>query len=233
MKRSAVCIAILMLSGLAVAQDKLPARVVRVAGTAEVKVVPDRAVIELGVEKQNVNASVAKQVADATARQILATLRANGVDAKDVQTTFLSLQPQFNYRKGMRMMYFVATQTMTITVRDLSKLDSLVEALVKAGGNRIDSIQYEISEIRKYRDQARELAVKAAREKAVALAKALGQDIGSAYAIDEVQEPSYGYAGLIPNTATLEMRAPARSGPSTAPGQNTVSASVVVMFDLK
>lgn len=231
MKRSAVCIALLVLGGLAFAQDKLPPRVVRVTGTAEVKAVPDRAQIELGVAKQNVSASVAKQAADATARQILATLRANGVDAKDVQTTFLSLQPQFNYRRGMRMSYFVATQTMTITVRDLTKLDVLLEALVKAGGNRIDSIQYEISEIRKYRDQARELAVKAAREKAMALAKALGQDIGSAYAIDEVQEPSYGYSGLA--NVAFETKTRALSGPSTAPGQNTVSASVVVMFDLK
>jgi uncharacterized protein YggE len=143
MRLFAAVIALLLLTGLSVAEDKAPSKFVRVVGTAEVKVVPDRAVIELGVEKQNVSASAAKQAADAAARKILASLRVNGVDEKDIQTTYLSLQPQSSYHKGIRSFYFVATQTMSVTVRDLSKLDTLLESLIKAGGNRIDSIQYE------------------------------------------------------------------------------------------
>jgi uncharacterized protein YggE len=171
--------ALFLATTIAVAEDRLPPKVVRVVGTSEVKVVPDRAVIEIGVEKQNPNATVAKRMADAAARRLLASLRANGVDDKDVQTTFLSLQPQFDYRKGMRISYFVAEQTLSVTVRDLPRLDSLLESVIKAGGNRVDSIQYEASDLGRYRDQARDLAVKAAREKAHALAQALGQDIGS------------------------------------------------------
>src|SRR5882724_13723548 len=182
---------LLLFTGLAVAEDKLPARLVRVVGTSEVKVVPDRVVIELGVEKQNPSARVAKQAADVAARTILASLRQSGVDEKDIQTTFLSLQPQTTYIKKVRVSYFVAAQTMTVTVRDLTKLVPLLESLVKAGGNRIDSIQYETSDLRKYRDQARDLAVKAAREKAHALAQALGQEIGKAQTIEEVPEYEY------------------------------------------
>src|SRR5262249_10544740 len=125
--------------------------VVRVFGTSDVKVVPDRAVIELGEEEQSPSARLAKLAEDAAARRLLASLHANGIEEKDIQTTYLSLRPQFDYRKGMRSAYFAAEQTMTITVRDISKLDALVESLVKTGGNRIDSIQYETSEIRKYR----------------------------------------------------------------------------------
>ena len=84
-------IAVCLLTSLAAAQnndkDKLPPRMVRVVGTADVKVVPDRAVIDLGVEKQNSGAATAKQAADAASRKIIAALRANGVDAKDIQTT--------------------------------------------------------------------------------------------------------------------------------------------------
>jgi hypothetical protein len=226
--------AFLVLGSLAVAEDRPLARVVRTAGTAEVKAVPDRAVVELGVEKQNVSATVAKQSADVAARSILAALRANGIEEKDMQTTFLSLQPQFNYRRGQKISYFVAAQTISFTIRDLSKLDPLLESLVKAGGNRIDSIQYEVSDLRKYRDQARDLAVKAAREKALALAKALDQEIGKAYSIDEVPEYNYQYArGLMSNAGYEVAKAPARVGPSTAAGQKTISASVVVSFDLK
>ena len=219
-----------LLTGVAVAEDKLPEHVVRVVGTAEVKVAPDRAVIELGVQKQDPSAMAAKKAADAAARKILASLRQNGVDEKDVQTTFLSLQPQVSYVKKVRVAYFVATQTLTVTVRDLAKLEPLLESLVKAGGNRIDSIQYETSDLRKYRDQARDLAVKAAREKARALAQALGQDIGKAQIIEEVPEPQY--SALRNVQVSYEYDRTRSSGPSIAVGQKAISASVTVSFEL-
>jgi uncharacterized protein YggE len=223
-----IALATWLLAGMAAAQDR--PKVVRVVGTAEIKVVPDRAVIEIGVEKQDPSASVAKHAEDAAARRILAALRGNGIDDKDIQTTFLSLQPQSYTRKGVRISYFVAAQTMTITVRDLAKLDTLLEALIKAGGNRIDSIGYETSDLRKYRDQARDMAVKAAHEKAGALAKALGQDIGKAQSIEEVPEAEYGAANTRFNYA---FAVPERDkGPSIAVGQKSISASVMVSFEL-
>lgn len=231
MKSIRLAIALLCLIGLSAGEEKPLSRTVRVVGAAEVKVVPDRAVISLGVEKQNVSASVAKQSADAAARRILDALRANGVDEKDIQTTFLSLQPQFNYRHGMKMSYFVAEQTMSVTIRDLAKLDSILESLIKAGGNRIDSIQYETSDLRKYRDQARDLAVKAAREKAQALATALNETIGKAASIEEVPDSGDRYSSMS-NTIYRYSGGPAKTGPSTAAGEKTISASVVVAFDL-
>jgi uncharacterized protein len=223
----------LLLATFAIAEDRLPPKVVRVVGTSEVKVIPDRAVIEIGVEKQNPSASVAKQMADAAARRLLASLRSNGVEDKDIQTTFLSLRPQFDYRKGMRISYFVAAQTLSVTVRDLARLDSLLESVIKAGGNRVDSIQYETSDLRKYRDQARDLAVKAAREKAQALAKALGQDIGKPYSIEEIPESTDTYsAGLLSNTMYESLGKAKSAGPATSAGMRTITASVTVSFDL-
>jgi uncharacterized protein len=234
MKLFASIVAVFLMSVLGAADDRPPLKVVRVTGTAEVKVVPDRAVIELGVEKQSARASMAKRDADATARKILAGLAANGIDEKDVQTTFLSLQPQFNYRKGMRISYFVAEQTLSVTVRDLSKLDTLLESLIKAGGNRIDSIEYETSDLRKYRDDARDRAVKAAREKAQALAVAVGQGIGKAQTIEEVAQPESPYGGSFGNVSVEYSRGRADKSPAaTATGERSVWASVVVTFELE
>ncbi len=221
----------LSLVGIAGAEDRPLMQAVRVIGTSEVKMVPDRAVIELGVEKQDRSARIAKQAADAAARRILVSLRQNGVDEKDIQTTFLSLQPQTSYVKKVRVTYFVAAQTMTVRVRDLTKLEALLESLVNAGGNRIDSIQYETSDLRKYRDQARDLAVKAAREKARALAQALGQDIGKAQSIEEVQEYQFS-RGMLSNVSYESQKTRASAGPSIAVGQRTISASVTVSFEL-
>ncbi len=226
-------IVVLLLASLAAAEDKLPPRVVRVVGTADVKVVPDRAVIDLGVEKQNPAAAAAKEAADAASRKIIAALRSSGVDAKDIQTTYLSLQPQSYTRKGVRVSYFVAAQTLSVTVRDLPRLDSLLEALIKAGGNRIDSIRYETSDLRKYRDQARDLAMKAAHEKAGALAKSLGQQIGKAQMIDEVPEYSdVTRGGFFANDSAGIADKLRAAEASTAAGQQSISASVVVSFEL-
>jgi uncharacterized protein YggE len=233
MKLLVLAAVLVTITGAAPAEERPPAKVVRVFGTSDVKVVPDRAVIELGVEKQSTSARLAKQAEDAAARRLLATLRSNGIEDKDVQTTYLSLRPQFDYRKGMRISYFAAEQTMTVTVRDIAKLDVLVEALMGAGGNRIDSIQYETSDLRKYRDQARDLAVKAAREKAQALAAALGQGIGKAQSIEEVPgSTDIVSAGLANTSFELGRDRRKQLGPSTAAGQNTISASVIVSFEL-
>ena len=230
MKSLTVAFVLVLFAGLTVAEENLPARVVRVIGTGEVKVAPDRAVIEVGVEKQDVSAKTAKQLADQAARNILASVRENGVDEKDVQTVAFSLRPQYDYHKGGRLTGFVAHQTLSITVRDLSKLDSLLESLIQAGGNQISSLDYETTELRKYRDQARDLAVKAAREKAESLATSLGQGIGKAFSIEEVPESAY-QSSAMPNAST-EVNLMPRKSPSTAPGQNTISATVVVSFEL-
>jgi uncharacterized protein YggE len=228
-KPFAVVAAFLALAALAVAEDKPSTKVVRVTGTSEVRVAPDRAVIEVGVEKQAASASVAKHAEDAAARRILDSLRANGVDEKDIQTTYLSLQPRAVYVKKVRVTYFSAEQSLTVTVRDLNKLELLLESLVKAGGNQISSVQYQTSDLRKYRDQARDLAVKAAREKAKALAQALGQDIGKAHAIEEMADLG---DQIIANSSVAFEAERSKSSPSLAPGQKTISASVVVSFDL-
>jgi uncharacterized protein YggE len=88
--------------------------------------------------------------------------------------------------------------------------------------------------LRKYRDQARDLAVKAAREKAHALAQALGQEIGKALTIEEV--PGYEYAvnqnGYAVQNSYADSRPLGPSGPSIAVGQKAISASVTVSFEL-
>jgi uncharacterized protein YggE len=229
MKSIRIVIAVLCFAAMIHAQEKYSPKVVRVVGTSEVKVAPDRVVIELGVYKQAGSAGAAKASEDAAARKLLVAIRANGIDDKDIQTTYLSLQPQVTTHKGVRSTYFVAQQTLTVLVRDLPKLDTVLESVIKAGGNRIDSVRYEVSDLRKYRDQARDMAVKAAREKAQALAAGLGQEIGKAHSIEEVPEFNGEYNFAVQNSAAFDRGIRASS---TSAGQERISASVIVTFDL-
>ena len=188
------------------------------------------------MERQSLIAKTAKNAVDSTSRKILAALKAQGIEDRDIQTAYLALQPSSYYEKRVRINNFTASQTLSVTVRDLSKLDSVMDAVMSAGANRVDGIEYQSSELRKYRDQARDEATKAAKEKAVALALALGNQSGKTYSIEEVQQwnGSYGYGGLMANAVPQIALPPPPPPPppSTAPGQLTVTASVVVSFDL-
>jgi len=204
---------------------------VKTTGTAELKVTPDQAVIQLGVERQSATAKNAKAAVADTSRKILAALKGLGIEDKDIQTEYLYLQPMIDYRKGLRITNFTAEQSLSVKLRDLSKLDDVMDAVMSAGANRIGGIEYQSSDLRKYKDQARDAAAKAAREKADALAKGLGNQIGKTYSIEEMQqnEGYYPYGGLAANTVMEDKRSRA---PSTAPGELTVKASVIVTFDL-
>jgi len=233
MKKLAVGVLVCLAFCLAQGEERCaPPKIVKTTGTAEIKVTPDRAVIRVGVERQSATAKSAKASVDNASRKILAALKAATIDEKDIQTAYLDLQPTSYYEKHVRINNFTATQSLSVTIRDLSRLDSVMDAVMSAGANRIDGIEYQSSELRKYRDQARDEATKAAKEKAIALAQALGNQVGKTYSIEEVQQWD-GYSvmgGLAANVGLV--RNGALPPPSTAPGQLTVTASVIVSFDL-
>jgi uncharacterized protein YggE len=180
-------------------------KIIKMTGTAELKVTPDKASIQLGVEHQSATARDAKAAVASTSRKILAALKELNIDDKDVQTAYLYLEPMIDYRKGVRITNFTAEQSLSVTVRDLSKLDAVMDAGISAGANRIGGIEYQSSDLRKYKDQAREAAAHAAREKAEGLAKALGNQIGKTHSVQETPEDEgyYGFSGgLAANTTS-------------------------------
>src|SRR5215469_3034615 len=198
-----LCLAALVAQGQEVCRGP---KIVKTTGTAELKVAPDQASIQLGVERQSATAKYAKAEVASTSRKILAALKELNIEDKDIQTAYLYLEPMVDYRKGLRITNFTAEQSLSITVRDLSKLDAVMDAVIAAGANQIGGIEYQSSDLRKYRDQARDAAALAAREKAEALAKALGNQIGKTYSIEEVPQPE-GYSGPVPGlmaNASLE-----------------------------
>src|SRR5215469_3784259 len=184
-----ICLAALVAQGQEVCRGP---KIVKTTGTAELKVAPDQASIQLGVERQSATAKYAKAEVASTSRKILAALKELNIEDKDIQTAYLYLEPMVDYRKGLRITNFTAEQSLSITVRDLSKLDAVMDAVIAAGANQIGGIQYQSSDLRSYRDQARDAAALVAREKA----EALGNQIGKTYSIEEVPQPE-GYYGAV------------------------------------
>ncbi|MBN1512061.1 MAG: SIMPL domain-containing protein [Phycisphaerae bacterium] len=225
---------------LASAEEKAEPRLVTVTGTARVEVAPDEVVLTVGVETIDNDVSTAAATNDKRVKDVFSLAHEHGVADPDVQTDRVSLGPEYEYREtdGERRYVLVgykATQTIAITLRDITKYETLLTGLLKAGVNRVDSVEFRTSEPRKHKDQARIMAVKAAREKAEALAGALGQQVGIPHSI--VEEPvNWWWPGNVmgnDNRAASIQSDQSESESSVAPGRLIMRARVTVSFELK
>lgn len=217
--------------------------IITVTGEAEVRVVPDEVVLTLGVETWAEDLNEAKRQNDEQIKEILTIAQAQGVEAKYIQTDHISIEPRYedNYLKNNRLGYFVR-KTIVITLKDISKFDDLLSSVVEAGVNYVQGIQFQTTELRKYRDQARALAVKAAKEKAEALAGGLGQSLGKPRTIQEEQVGWWSWynswwgfrsGGMSQNVVQEVNSNTVTSEGTIAPGQITVNARINVSFELE
>jgi uncharacterized protein YggE len=219
-------------------------RLVTVTGDAEVRVVPDEVIITLGVETWNKDLDVAKEENDAIVARVLTLAEKYGIAPEHVQTDYVSIEPRYRngYYEASDFIGYFVHKTVVVTLRDLAKFENLLADALSAGVNYVHGIQFRTTELRKHRDEARALAIQAAREKAQSLAQELSQSVGDPTLIEEVQSGWWsGYnawwgsrwGGAMSQNVIQEMEAGAYTGEgSVAPGQISVNARVSVTFEL-
>jgi uncharacterized protein YggE len=218
----------------ALAQDFLPRpRLISVTGTAEVNVAPDEAILSLGVESRDKDLSVAKAQHDSRVKKLLAEVRKAGVEEKNIQTSTLQMRPEYSEEKIPKFLAYEVSQTIQVTLKDLSKYENLITKLLEAGVNRVDSVEFLVAEPRKYKDDARAKAIRADREKATAMAAELGQTIGKPWDISEDSfNGVFAQANSFQNNYSYD-RSRAAEESTVAPGQVSIRASVRVSFQLE
>jgi len=160
-------------------------RSVQVSGTAVVNVIPDRVLIQLGVQSNAATPQAVESANSLTINRVIQALKAQGIEEKDIVTDWYVIEPIYDdygslYIKGYRINNIVA-----ITLRDISKVNQVIIAALNAGSNQVVNVEFYLSDLRKYRDQARELAMVAAQEKAGDLASAAGAETGCVMNINE------------------------------------------------
>ncbi len=145
-----------------------------ISGDAEVKVVPDRVTLLMGVESRSQTLATATAQTDSAIRQVMAAARKLGVDPTDIQTDYIHVDLSYNDKDHTIVEYYTATKAIQVFLKDTSRFQDLLSDTLATGANHIYGVEFSTSELRKYRDQARALAVKAATEKAHDLATAAG-----------------------------------------------------------
>lgn len=247
-----VCFQIMVSAQPVQADTDKPVRSISVSGEAEVRVVPDQALISMTAENRSTSLQEAKQANDKSVSSFIAyATQKLGVDKKHIQTDFVNIEPvyrQCNYSDNksghcdpLQVVYYSVRKGIQVRLDDLAKYEPLVTQALMHGVSHIDNVQFLTTELRKHRDTARTMATKAAQEKAVAIAGTLGMKVAKPLNVSEnvysIFHGSGSYGGRGNNRMMQNAIQSAPGGgegaESFALGQINITANVQANFELE
>jgi hypothetical protein len=203
-----------------------------VSGAGSANLVPDIAYIYLGVHTEKASASEAVDENNAQTQKMIEALKDFGIAGKDIRTTNFSIWPQERYDQftgtptGEKT--YVVDNTVYVTVRDLDKLGDLLDTVVAAGANTVNSIQFDVADKSEALTQARAEAVKDAAKQAKELTDAAGVKLGEIQSIGFYDSSPYPvFDGKGGGGAAMESSVPIQ------PGQLTFTVTVSVTYEIK
>lgn len=161
------------------ANDMFHATTLNLAADGEIKVKPDMAVLNLGVTTEAPTAQAAMSENTAKMSAIVAALKAKGIAEADIQTSGLSLNPQYRYEPNQAPVRtgYQASNQVTVKVRALPRVGATLDAVVAAGANDVRGISFDLADRTGAENAAREAAVKALQAKAELYARATGYHV--------------------------------------------------------
>ncbi|HRM39107.1 MAG TPA: oxidative stress defense protein [Escherichia coli] len=178
MKFKVIALAALMgISGMAAQANELPdGPHIVTSGTASVDAVPDIATLAIEVNVAAKDAATAKKQADERVAQYISFLELNQIAKKDISSANLRTQPDYDYQDGKSILKgYRAVRTVEVTLRQLDKLNSLLDGALKAGLNEIRSVSLGVAQPDAYKDKARKAAIDNAIHQA--------QELGPVYSV--------------------------------------------------
>jgi uncharacterized protein YggE len=216
--------------------------IISVTGTSEVMAVPDVAQFSFSVRAEGKDATTAQSQSAERINAVMAFLKEQGIEEKDIKTTNYNLFPKYRYEQKPCTFNFCppgesipdgfeVSQTVTIKVRDTAAAGTLLTGVGEAGATDISGLTFTIDDTDALKAQARSEAITDARAQAEALAKSLGMKLGRmmSYYEEEPNRPSpmYGMGG------DMMMRAEMAVTPDVPVGESAVTSRVSLSYELK
>ena len=215
-----------------------PETTIQVSAEARVDRAPDIAFVTAGVTEERATAKEAMAAQSAAMNGVFEALRAAGVADRDMQTSGLSLQPRYDYietadRQGVKrgeqkLAGYVASNQVTVRVRDLARLGDTLDSLVSSGGNTLSGVNFAIDDDKEVRNEARSKAMKDAIAKAELYASASGLRVARIVTISE----GYEHTPQPMPMARMQMASDMMESTPVAGGEVGVTANVSVLFEL-
>jgi hypothetical protein len=202
-----------------------------ISATGEVTRVPDIAIISAGVVTRSSTASGALQDAADWMSKVLAALKGAGIDSRDIQTSNVSLNPEYRYADNQppQLVGYTATNQLTIRFRDIRNAGKILDALVKQGANQINGPNLTIDKPEAALDEARAKAVAAGRARAELYARSLGLRVARIVSVSE----SGGNFPVPPRPMMMEARQSLPAATAIEPGEQKIEVTLAMTFELQ
>jgi hypothetical protein len=203
-----------------------------VSATGEVTRVPDLAIISAGVITRSATASGAIQEAATRMARVREALSRAGIADRDIQTSNISLSPQYSYVKDQppRLNGYSASNQLNVRFHDIASTGKILDALVAEGANQINGPNLTIEKPEAALDEARAKAVASGRARAELYARSLGLRVVRVVSVSE----SGGYAPPPPMPPMVMMAARAeRDQTAIDPGEQKLQVNVAMTFELQ
>ena|SRR5437868_4708517 len=201
-----------------------------VTATGEVTRVPDVAVISAGVVSRSATASAALQNTADRMDRVIAALKRAGVADRDIQTSNVSLNPEYRYENNQppQLVGYTASNTVTVRFRDIRNSGKILDALVAQGANQINGPTLTIDKPEAALDEARAKAIATGRARAELYARSLGLRVVRIVSVNE--NGGYSVPPPVPMYARAEM---AQAKTSIEPGEQKLEVSLAMTFELQ
>ena len=167
--------------------ERLPS--ISVFATGETTIAPDLALVSLAVSATGAELPPARDDVNRRSSAVLSRLRELGLAEADISAPDVSIQPEYDYRKGQRLVGYRVARQMTVRVRELDRLGEVLDGVVAAGANEVQGARMSSSDPAAAEHAALAGAIGAARAKAAAIAAAAGVELGQVLRVEE--EPSF------------------------------------------
>ena len=197
---------------------------ITVSATGSITLVPDVARVSVGVTVTKPTVKAARDAASKSMNAIIASLKALGIDERDMKTVSINLSPEYSNSSTPKIVGYRMSQQLQVIVRDLDKAGDVVDASTAAGATDVNGLWFEVGDPAAAMDQARAAAIGKARTSAQTMASAAGVSLGAVVSISEssVSPPGPYYGPEFRDAA----------GTPVQPGTQDVQATVTVVFEI-
>lgn len=206
-----------------------------VSGEGKVTVVPDTAIIDLGILSTKSTVKLAQNEANTVISEITKSLKEMGISEKDIKTSNYSVYPQYDYQSGTvnKITGYQVNANITVTVREIDKANNVIDTATSKGANTVGGIQLTVDENKRKEllQEAREKAISEAKSKAESLSKAAGLNLGKIINVQEDNMPSV--APMFARVANDKAMGGGGQETDINPGSADITSSVTLFYETR
>lgn len=207
---------------------------ITVSGTGEVYATPDVGLIDISVKTEGIDVATATNDNAVKMNNILSFIKSQGVEEKDIKTTGFNINPYYEWsdKTGKRTLTgYEVTQTINVKIRDLTKIGAIISGATEKGANDISSLSFIVDDDEKVKEDAKNLAIKDAKEKAKNLEKSLGVKMVKIVSFSDSFSTPYVYDYT--NSYKMEAAGAGVVSPTIQTGENKITSTVTITYSFK